>query len=284
MSFATGNFAVHDSEQFTAACQSAVDELTSWPLGDLNATPNRAHVLAHGLVAAFGLKECIEARGQAPHLQPRLQDTGQSRPVDPCDTYDLHFAHGMSSLDSSMLGEALQESAHAESCPRPPQPGAGKRGLGCGFDQISSCTELRENVWGQADCSLGWEDVGMGITEGQSIFVCGGRDHSWRGSTMGLQYCPARDCWSSAGAPLRDGVTFASVASLGETCFLFGNSLPPLSSIPNSEAAWEPLPTAPFTTGLQFAAVEAVGDRIVVAGGRSLPNKARPVTRMPTFS
>ena len=115
----------------------------------------------------------------------------------------------------------------------------------------------------------------MGITEGQSIFVCGGRDHSWRGSTMGLQYCPARDCWSSAGTQLRDGVTFASVASLGETCFLFGNSLPPLSSIPNSETAWVPLPTAPFTTGLQFAAVEAVSESIVVAGGRSLPNKAR---------
>jgi hypothetical protein len=90
---------------------------------------------------------------------------------------------------------------------------------------------------------------------------------------MGLMYSPARDCWSPCGSPLRDGVTFASVASLGQTVFLFGNSLPPLSSIPNVETAWTPLQSSPFTTGLQFAAIEAMSDKIFVAGGRSLPNK-----------
>lgn len=272
-----GSFALHDDEQFSAACQSAVDELTAWPLAGHSPAQNRAQVLAHGLVAAFGIQECLEAHGLPTHQQPCAGGTIVGRSADAWDMYESHCVHGMSSLDSSMLCETLHESSHIDNCLRRQQPGTNSvKRLGCDFEQGVGCRDHHENAWEEAVCKRGWGDVGMGINEGQSIFVCGGRDQSWRGSTMGLHYCPARDSWSPSGASLRDGVTFASVASLGETVFLFGNSLPPLSSIPNSDTAWKPLPTAPFTTGLQFAAVEAVGDKIFVAGGRSLPNKACP--------
>jgi hypothetical protein len=271
--------AMHDDEQFAAACQSAVEELTAWPTAGRNSAQNRTRVLAYGLGAAFGFQECLQMLPQ--HQQQSCSGSMMhARSSDAHDTSNSNCAHDMSSLDSNMVCQALKEGNHGENClqsqhwrAHPSSSTSTLERLHCNLEQAVSRRQVHEDVGEDADGKRWWEDVG--VNEEHTIFVCGGRDHSWRGSTMGLLYWPARDCWSPYGAPLRDGVTFASVASLGETVFLFGNSLPPLSSIPSSETAWTPLQSAPFITGLQFAAVEAVSDKIFVAGGRSLPNKVR---------
>jgi hypothetical protein len=107
------------------------------------------------------------------------------------------------------------------------------------------------------------------------VFIGGGRDRSWRGSTQGLQYRAGQDRWEAAGAAWGDGVTFASLAALQAHVYLFGNSLPPLRSVPCVGVPWTPLPTEGFQTGLRFASVEAVGGHICVVAGRSLPNAVR---------
>lgn len=113
-----GSSAMHEDEQFAAACQSAVDELTAWPAAGHNPSQNRMHVLAHGLVAVFGLQECLQALKLPPHPQLCTSSTvdGLSVSADACDTYDSQCAHGLhfSSLESSMLGEELlhEHSAH----------------------------------------------------------------------------------------------------------------------------------------------------------------------------
>lgn len=260
--------AKHD-DQFMNACQSAVADLTSWPGARCNPAPSRVHVLAHGLIAMFGVQECLDNM-LLPQEHGRWQRPLPACSADVCDTYDSHCVQMMSSLDSSMLGDTL----NGNSVDAPRLVDVGDRRLDWECAEGPDCRTVQQSTGKQLGSRQGLRDFSSQVSsDSMSIFVCGGRDNSWRGSTIGLQYCPARDSWSQLGAPLRDGVIFASVAAVGQTVFLFGDCVPPLSSVPSSDAAWRSLPAAPFPGGLQFASVETVNDKILVAGGRSLPNK-----------
>lgn len=216
-----------------SACAAAVHELIAWPRCSCRAHPDQMHLLARALTGM------MQAHLLPSYDQDRIQTGKSLTRAGPdsgkCNGEELCF-YGATG-DSEFSGMTR--------C-RPPSP----------LDRDASMV-CRENSSNQRPC----------------IFVGGGRDYSWRGSCCGLRYSPGDDVWSPAGPTLRDGVTFASVASIGNTVYMFCNSQPPVCSVVGSDGSWQSLPVHNFHAGLQFAAVEAVGGEIWVAGGRSLPNK-----------
>lgn len=215
------------------ACAAAVHELLAWPHCCCSVHPLQMQVLARALTFM------IEMRQLPSHDRQRISAM-QSLPPEParfrdCNGEELCFYSGTPQSDAVL---SLRHS--------------GRAAIG---HHASSTWPLSSSD--QRPC----------------VFVGGGRDYSWRGSCCGLRYSPGDDTWAAAGPALRDGVTFASVASIGDTVYMFGNSHPPACSAVCNDNSWQSLPVHNFHAGLQFAAVQAVAGEIWVAGGRSLPNK-----------
>jgi hypothetical protein len=142
---------MHEDEHFIAACQSAVEELTAWPSSGQNYLQNRARVLAHGLVAAFGSAECLDALPQQ-LCSGRSVDALAS---DACEAYASSCANRMPSLDTGSVCQMLKESNHMVNCLRLRQWGAHNNSSclndrGCSLEQAVSCREAQEDVWGDA--------------------------------------------------------------------------------------------------------------------------------------
>eukprot|EP00892_Ulva_mutabilis_P003203 jgi/Ulvmu1/12884/UM098_0072.1 len=216
-----------------SACAAAMHELTAWPRCSCGVYPDQMHLLARAL-------KCM----MQTHLLPSYnQDRIRARTAPPLNRPVLGESNGEELCFYDAAPET--DTHHVLRC--------------CGTGAM------------HREASMSWPE--QGSNEHPHVFVGGGRDYSWRGSCCGLRYSPADDAWAQAGPTLRDGVTFASVASVGDTVYMFGNSQPPVSSAVCSDGSWQALPVHNFHAGLQFAAVEAVGGQIWVAGGRSLPNK-----------
>lgn len=215
------------------ACAAAMHELLTWPHCSCGACSAQIQILARALTLLLEV-------GQLPACNQHRIPSGQSLPSDQNRVRDAN-------------GEEL-----------------------CFYDaacQLEASQPLCYSRTGAIDCGARSSWPARASACWPCLFVGGGRDYSWRGSCCGLRYSPGDDTWAGAGPALRDGVTFASVTSIGDTVYMFGNSHPPASSAVCTDSAWQPLPVHNFQAGLQFAAVQAVAGEIWVAGGRSLPNK-----------
>lgn len=220
------------------ACAAAVHELLTWPQCCCGVHPSQTQVLARALMFMIEM-------GHLPSIDQKRISDAHSLPREPprlrnCNGEELCFYSGNPKSD------AVQPLHHS---------------------RRAAIDAIANKAW------TPYKPDQRPCDQRSCVFVGGGRDYSWRGSCCGLRYSPGDDAWVAAGPALRDGVTFASVASIGNTVYMFGNSHPPACSAVCTDSSWKSLPVHNFYAGLQFAAVEAVAGEIWVAGGRSLPNK-----------